>query len=305
MALKICYNATLFVTLKTFLTKQSEVLISKGWDVTWICGSEPPNRENVPSNVRLIIIPIKRGNDFFGAPRTIWLLFKHYMRERYDIVQYSTPNTSLYASIAARLARIHIRIYAQWGIRYVGFNGYNRLLYKGLEKIACMNSTIIEPDSQSNLKFAVEEKLYTATKGRVIWNGSACGVDLKKFDIKKKDFWRKTLREKLGYKENNIVIGFVGSIRRDKGCNELLEACKKLLTQVQDYRLLIVGGKDYYSTILPELVVWMENSHRVSIIPPTDDIPQYMACMDILSLPSYREGFGMVIVEAEAMGVPE
>jgi|ERR1035437_1533849 glycosyltransferase involved in cell wall biosynthesis len=304
MALKICFNTTIFITLKTFLTRQSEFLISQGWDVTWICGNEPPDKESIPSKVKLIVIPMKRGNDFFGAPRTIWLLYKHYKKEKYNIVQYSTPNASLYASIASRLAGIRIRVYGQWGIRYIAFDGFSRLVYKQFEKIACRNSTIIEPDSKSNLNFSVEEGLYLVTKGRVIWNGSSCGVDLKKFDIEKKINWRKAKREKLGYKENDIVIGFVGSIAREKGLNELLEACQILFTQKQDYRLLIVGYKESYHTIFSELREWLENSPRVSVLPPTNEIAQYMACMDILSLPSYREGFGMVVVEAEAMGIP-
>ncbi len=304
MALKICFNTTIFITLKTFLTKQSEYLVSQGWDVTWICGNEPPDKESVPTKVKLIVIPMKRGNDFFGAPRTVWLLFKHYKTEKYDIVQYSTPNASLYASIASRLAGIRIRVYGQWGIRYVAFGGFPRILYKQFEKMTCRNSTIIEPDSKSNLYFSGEERLYPVTKGRVIWNGSACGVDLKRFDIQKKDNWRRATRETLGYVENDIVIGFVGSIAKEKGLNELLKACQIIFSQKGNYRLLMVGYKESYHTIRPELREWLENSPWVTVLPPSNEIAQYMASMDIFSLPSYREGFGMVVVEAEAMGIP-
>jgi glycosyltransferase involved in cell wall biosynthesis len=101
-----------------------------------------------------------------------------------------------------------------------------------------------------------------------------------------------------------LVIGYVGSIRRDKGCNELIAACRSFFYDMPEARLLLVGDKYFFDTINKELRDWVASSAQVIHIPPNSEIPQYMACMDIFSLPSYREGFGLVIAEAEAMGVP-
>jgi glycosyltransferase involved in cell wall biosynthesis len=224
--------------------------------------------------------------------------------ERFGLVQYSTPNASFCASTAAWLARVPVRIYAQWGIRYVGFSGLARVLFKCLERWCCRCSTVVEPDSASNLEFSIKEGLYPRGKGRVIWNGSASGVNFGRFDIGKRDGWRSKYRSRIGLDSGHMVIGFVGSIRRDKGCNELVAACRNLFADAPEARLLLVGDKEYFGTIDRDLRDWVDNSGKVICVPPNNEIPQYLSCMDILSLPSYREGFGLVVVEAEAMGLP-
>lgn len=301
---RICFVSTLPVTLKAFLHSQAGYLINRGWEVTWVCAETLNFHQELPEGVRYIPLPFKRGIDLFGVPRAILTLYRLFKHERFDIVQYSTPNAAFYASTAAWFADIPVRLYAQWGIRYVGFEGISRQLFKLLERWCCYCSTIVEPDSFSNLEFSVRERLYARNKGRVIWNGSACGVNLDRFDIAYKTQWHTEYRQKAGLSPDNLVIGFVGSIRRDKGCNELIAACRSLFIDMPEARLLLIGDKHFYDTIERDLRDWIELSSQVIHIPPNNEIPQFMACMDIFVLPSYREGFGTVIVEAEAMGVP-
>ena len=301
---RICFVTTLPVTLNAFVRPQAEFLVHNGWDVTWICAEDSSFYHEVPEGVNYIPLPFKRGVDLFGVPRAIFTLYKLFKHECFDIVQYSTPNAAFYSSTAAWLARVPVRLYAQWGIRYVGFEGLPRQFFKLLERWCCHASTIIEPDSLSNLEFSIQEGLYPRNKGMVLWNGSASVVNLESLDITKKDVWRTEYRKKLGLEPHIFVIGFVGSIRRDKGCNELISACRSFFNNMPEARLMLVGDKHFYSTIDQDLLDWVASSSQVIHIPPNSEIPQYMACMDIFSLPSYREGFGLVIVEAEAMGVP-
>ncbi len=301
---RICFVTTLPVTLKAFVYPQAEYLLQNGWDVTWICAEDPNFHDEIPIGVHYVSLPFKRGIDFFGIPRAIFKLYRLFNRECFDIVQYSTPNAAFYASTAAWLAGVKVRLYAQWGIRYVGFHGVPRKLFKILERWCCRFSTIIEPDSLSNLEVSVKEGLYPRNKGRVIWNGSACGVNLERFDINRKNEWRNEYRKKINLEPHHLVIGFVGSIRRDKGCNELISACRSFFGDMPDTRLLLVGDKHFCETIDRDLRDWVASFPQVIHIPPNNEIPQYLACMDIFTLPSYREGFGMVVVEAEAMGVP-
>jgi glycosyltransferase involved in cell wall biosynthesis len=301
---RICFVTTLPVTLKAFVRPQTEYLILNGWDVTWICAEDSNFHHELPDGVKYIPLPFKRGIDLLGVPRAIFLLYRVFKRERFDIVQYSTPNAAFYSSTAAWLASVPVRLYAQWGIRYVGLDGGKRKFFKLLERWCCRCSTEIQPDSFSNLEFSIQEGLYSANKGNVIWNGSACGVDLRRFDISQRDVWRAEYRKKTGLEKHHLVIGFVGSVRRDKGCNELIAACASFFSDMPEVRLMLVGDKHFYDTIDYKLRDWASSSPQVLHIPPNSEIPQYMSCMDIFSLPSYREGFGSVIVEAEAMGVP-
>ena len=299
---RICFVTTLHATLHAFVRPQTECLLDHGWEVTWVCASA--NGTPVPVGTSHVVMPFKRGIDPFGIPRAILALYRLFRRERFDIVQYSTPNAAFYASTAAWLARVPVRLYAQWGIRYVGFQGGARSLFKLLEGWCCCCSTLIEPDSQSNLEFSIQEGLYPREKGRVIWNGSASGVDLNRFDVTQKGAWRAAFRKNLGLDESHLVIGFVGSIRRDKGCNELIAACRQLFGNFPNARLLLVGDKQFYDTIDGDLRGWVKTSGQVIHVPANQEIPQYLASMDVFSLPSYREGFGTVIIEAEAMGLP-
>lgn len=300
----ICFITTLPCTLKAFVQPQAEYLLKNGWDVTWVCAEDLTFYEQVPMGVRYIPLKLKRGMDYFGVPRAMYELYCLFNKEQFDIVQYSTPNAAFYAGTAAWVARVPVRLYAQWGIRYVGFEGIRRKIFKLLERWCCRCSSVIEPDSYSNLEFSVQERLYSRSKARVIWNGSACGVNIQRFDITKKDEWRAEYRGKLGLDSSHLVVGFVGSIREDKGCNELIGACRSFFAEMTAARLLLVGEKQFYDSIMADLRDWVASSPQVIHVPPNSEIPQYMSCMDVFSLPSYREGFGTVIVEAEAMGVP-
>jgi len=301
---RICFVATLPVTINAFVLPQAKYLELNGWDVTLICAEDKNISKVVPSGVRYIPMQFKRGIDIYGTPRAIFDLYRLFMREQFDIVQYTTPNAAFYASTSAWLARIPVRLYDLGGIRYEGYEGITRQFFKLLERWCCRCSTIIEPVSISSLEYSIQEGIFSRDKARIIWNGSACGVNVERFDIAKKEAWRAEYRNKVGIEPHHLVIGFVGSIRRDKGCNELIAASRNILSEMPDARLLLVGDKYFYGSIDMDLRDWIDSTNQVICIPPNSEIPQYMACMDILSLPSYREGFGLVIVEAEAMGVP-
>jgi glycosyltransferase involved in cell wall biosynthesis len=101
-----------------------------------------------------------------------------------------------------------------------------------------------------------------------------------------------------------FVMGFIGALRRDKGTNELIRAFRELTKTHANVWLFLVGDKEVYETVEPELRVWADLSPRVVYRPPTVEVPKFLSAMDLFVFPSYREGFGSVVIEAEAMGVP-
>lgn len=304
MPKKICFITTIPSTLEAFVYPLAEHLAAHtDWDVTFITGMDEPYARPLPPGVRSLFVHMHRGMRL-GLIRSVWELFSVFRRERFDLVQYSTPNAAFCASLAAWLARVPVRLYCQWGIVYVGFSGLKRRIFKTLEKTVCLLSTRIEPDSFGNLRFSRSEGLYPESKSSVVWNGSACGVDLNKFDLSQRPRWRKELRGQLSIPENAPVFGFVGRITGDKGINELFIAFRRIIQVLPDARLMLVGGMEKTGSIDSALYDWARQEPWVLFCGSTNVVEQYLSAMDIFVLPSYREGFGAVVVEAEAMGLP-
>lgn len=300
---RICFVTTISATIKAFLIELSEYLVGeRGYDVTFICSPDESLKKYTNSHIHYIPVAIKRGVGLDGL-KVIHQLTKIFKSGSFDIVQYSTPNAALYASIAAKRAGIKNRLYCQWGIRYMGFSGIGRYIMKIIEKITCSNSTIIECESLSLMKFSLSENLYTRDKSSVIWNGSACGVNLAKFQIENRNTWREEFREKLNIPKSSMVFGYAGRITRDKGINELFRAFKAILDKY-DTRLLMVGEFDNAETIDPELRKWAKENPKIIFTGWTSEVAKYYCAMDVFLSLSYREGFGLVVIEAAAMGIP-
>lgn len=298
---KICFISTIPITLNAFVLKAAEYIHENtDWDISFICDYDEKFEKSLPEYIHYIPVPMKRGISIAGV-KAMLEMKKIFKREKFDLIQYSTPNASLYASMAGRLAHVPVRLYCQWGMAFVGFQGLKRKIFQMEEKYVCHLSTHIEPDSNSNLRFAHEIGLYSKSKGSVIWNGSACGVNLTKFDISNKEEYRKDIREQLDIPEDAFVYGFVGRITRDKGVNELLEAYKAIN---YDSYLIMAGPSEVDETINQELYTWASKNEKIKFTGYTTVVEQYLSAMDCYILPSYREGFGMGVVEAEAMGVP-
>lgn len=303
---RICFVTTTASAMQLFIKPFIRYILenSKEYEITCIC-EENINLENsLPADVNYSPIQIKRGISISGVS-TIFKLYKLFKKNEFDLVQYTEPNAAMYASISAWMAHVPVRLYAQWGMVFVGFRGVKRLVFKSIERVICRLSTWIEPDSKGNLDFCHDNKIYPLSKGSVIWNGSASGVNLNIFKISNKDNWREKIRKEIYHLPSDAVVyGFVGRVTGDKGINELFRAFKKILEEWSNAYLLLVGQIEKEDSLDSELLDWAKNNNNVIIAGYQTNVEEYLASMDIFILPSYREGFGSVIIEAEAMGLP-
>ncbi len=231
-------------------------------------------------------------------------LYRFFKKEKFDLVQYSTPNASMYAAIAARMTHVPVRLYCQWGMVYVTMKGLKRTVFESIERLVCRFSTHVQPDSKGNLDFCRSNGLYDESKSCVIWNGSAKGLNLDAYDISQKETYAREIKQKYGIPDNEPVVGFVGRLGREKGCNELLMAFRNVRSEFPNARLLFVGPIEKKETMDPELLAYFETCDAVIKTDRVNHVEKYTSAMDVFVLPSYREGFGMGVVEASAMGVP-
>lgn len=300
---KVCYITTVSKSLESFVLNTAIYLHDvAGWDISFICNDDEDFKNKIPDYIHYYPVSMKRGISLSGI-KAMFKMVGIFRKRKFDLIQFSTPNASLYASMAGIIAGIPIRLYCQWGMAYVGFTGIKRVVFKIIEKFICRLSTWIEPDSYSNLDFAHKEKLYSINKGSVIWTGSACGINLDKFNYMNKDKYRIDIRKKLNIPSDAFVFGFVGRITRDKGINELFEASRETIENNNAY-LLLVGNEEIDGNINKELHNWSKKNTKVIYCGVIHNVEQYLSAMDCCILPSYREGFGMSVIEAEAMGVP-
>ena len=303
---RICIVTTKPGTLRAFVLPTAQRLYKCfGYDITLIASYDEAFEKSLPEYIHYVPVNMKRGVSLSGIG-AISKLRKIFKEQKFDLIQYSTPNAAFYASIASKQAKAPIRLYAQWGIRYVGLSGISRKIFKKLEKISCDNSTHVRSVSPMNMEFGISEGLYKREKVKVLGRGGTIGVSALDYDISKKAEWRKAVREQYGIGENEFLYGFVGRFSNDKGCRELLLAFKEVLKEKPDARLMIIGANEAKSESLIELVEWAKTCKNIIMTGRIEKakIKEYFSALDLLVHPTYREGFGMVIQEAGALSVP-
>lgn len=301
---KICFIATTSITMNAFIIDVAKYLYRSGdYEVTLICPYDEEFIKKIPDYLEFIPVAMHRGASITGIKSTLDL-YRIFRKRKFDIIQYTAPNASLYSALAGFASRIPVRLYCQWGIIYVGKKGLSRWFYKMIERVTCNLSTWIEPDSNSNLEFSRKEGLYDESKSSVVSNGSAKGVNLKTYNYDMKAQWNQEIRQAHNISADDFVVGFVGRVTRDKGINELIQAYKETFGQSNQHKLLLVGSIEDPERLNQELFNWSKRDENVIYAGATDHPEKYYASFDVFVLPSYREGFGSVVIEAEAMGVP-
>ena len=298
---KICYVVTIPTTIRAFFIPQLKYLAEHGYDITVVCGQDDKLQQDLGDNICYTPVDMPRGFSLFGSLKAIKLLYNVMKSNRFDLVQYSTPNAALYTSIASKLAGVKVRNYHLMGFRYLGASGIGQKILKGIEQISCKLSTSIECVSESNLRFGIQEGIFEEKKATVVWHGSTGGVDLRRFDYAKRYIWRNEVRSQLGLADDDFVFGFVGRITKDKGVNEILEA---FLGSQAGAKLLLVGAEEGLNTLDQQLLQKAKSHPDIVFQGPVTDVERYFAAIHVLLLPSYREGFGNVVIEAAAMGTP-
>lgn len=304
---KLCIMTTVPGTIQAFVGPvQIEYLQQNGFDVTVLTSSKDPCGLplSVPKGVAYEVVPMTRTITPWQDIKALIKVYLILKKGRFDIIQYATPKASLLGSIAGWMAGIPVRLYLMWGLYYITQNGFKRTIFKTIEKIVCRLSTVIAPDSKGNCKLAVQEGLCKADKISVVGHGSANGVDTIRFDPDHLTQTGKNIRANLNIPEKATVLGCVAPIVRDKGINELIEAFTRIAQLYPDVYLLYVGQVSEKDPVKDSTLRTMDNHKKIIHLGWQTEPEKYMAAMDIFVLPTYREGFGAVNVEASAMRLP-
>ncbi|MCP3940412.1 MAG: glycosyltransferase family 4 protein [Desulfobacteraceae bacterium] len=296
---KICIVVATPMTAHVFL-KDQILGLSNDFEVTVAANfSENPGYMINWDKVRTVDIPIARPIKPAKDLKALFKLFLFFRKNRFYAVHSITPKAGLLCMIAGFLARIPIRIHTFTGQVWVTRKGIVRRLLKNIDRFFASFATHVYTDSPSQLDFLVENKVISFDKIKVLGDGSISGVDLKRFQP---DFLcRQQIRDSFGFTEECVVILFLGRMNPDKGIVDLVRAFKKINNN--NVHLLMVGPDDG-CTHAQLLEIAGPCSSRIHFRDYTSEPEKIMGAADIFCLPSYREGFGSVVIEAAACGIP-
>lgn len=246
-------------------------------------------------------INIKRDISILDDIKSLISFIKIFKREKPNFIHCNTPKASFIGLLAGYLCNVPNRLYFVHGLRYHGSNGIKRKFLMLMERLSCFFATNIIAVSNS-VKNSMKNEL-KVDNVKVVGFGSSNGIDTTKF--KKNKYNIKSIRKELGIQEVDFVYGFVGRLVGDKGINELVEAFVKLDKTYVNIKLLLVGPFENELDPLKETTKKVINDNQNIILAGYQkDVKPYLAIMNLFVFPSYREGFGIVLMEAAAMQLP-
>mgnify|MGYP006178023457 CR=1 FL=1 len=270
--------------------------LSKKYNVFVCCNDVDKLEKLTPSNVTLVRINFKRGlrlyNDIIVFLITLFFFFK----ERPNLSISFTPKVGFIVAVVSFLTRTPNRLHWFTGQIWVNKKGFIKIFYKLIDKLIfslCHNVLI---DSFSQRNFLIKKKIVTIDKAFVLHKGSVGGVNTVKFRFNKKK--RFNLREKFLISRNTFVFLYLGRINKDKGVTELVKAFNKI-EKDNDVLLIVVGPIED-----KKLIHLLKSNKKVLYFNFTTKPQDWFSLADILCIPSHREGFGTVVIEAASCGTP-
>lgn len=275
-----------------FLSGMATHLAEQGWDVH-VAASAGPNLQALSSRPGITVHPLEAARS--ASPlRDLGALVAWYRLVRSirpDVTSVATPKAGLLGGLAARLARVPVRIYQVWGLRYETTTGAPRALLRRLERLSMACATTVVSVSNSVRDELVGDDLIDAGDVVVLGAGSSHGVDTVRFAPVERPV------------TPEFTLGFVGRLNPDKGLDTLVETVEALDRRGHTGRLLVVGSADgaHLDTVLPRL---RSTSWTLEQTGHADDVAPHLARIDVLCLPTKREGFPNVVLEAAAAGIP-
>jgi len=261
---------------------------------------------SISEGIRVIPIELTRQITPFKDLMSVWQLYKVLKKEKPFIVHSHTPKAGTIGMLAAFLAGVPHRLHTIAGMPLLEATGLRRLLLDIVEKITYRCATGIYPNSFGLQDIIIQKGYTTKSKVKVIGNGSSNGIDTNHFDpANYSESEKKELRESLGINESDLVYLFVGRLVKDKGINELIEVFEKLNKEYPKTTLVLVGPYEKgLDPLLPKTEEIIHNHPNIIFIGWRNDVRPYFSISDVLTFPSYREGFPNVVMQSGSMGLP-
>jgi len=277
-------------------------LLRNVYSVSAVCGgvSSIPIAKLV-QNISYVDISIERKIAPLKDLVSIFRLIQFFRSHQFTLVQSITPKAGLLSMLSAWICRVPIRVHVFTGQVWATRSGFSRWYLKSFDRLIAMLATSLLADSLSQKKFLVAEGIASSQDIQVLADGSICGVDTLRFSPN--EGAKKKIRSQLGISENAIVVLFIGRLKKDKGVLDLARAFGGLQSEINNLYAVFVGPDEEN---LVEQISELASSRgdKLRLVGSVNNPEDFFAAADFLCLPSYREGFGLVTIEAAAVGIP-
>ena len=289
---RICYVVSSEMTVRAFLAGHIRAAAER-YDLSVIANT--PRALEVPA--KTIPVAIERRISPLADLRALSKLRAIFRRERFDLVHSMTPKAGLLAALAGASAGVPARLHTFTGQVWATRGGFGRAFLKGFDRLTAGCATRVLADSTSQRDFLIREGVVSAGKSAVLCKGSVNGVDSARF--KPDADARARVRARESIPPQAVLFLYVGRLARDKG---LLDLARAFAGSEGAWLLMVGPDEDGIGEALREACG--PAAARLRILGSTDRPEEFMAAADVFVLPSYREGFGNVVLEANAAGVP-
>lgn len=291
-------------SLRNLLKGQLRFMSENGYEVIGV-SSAGEALEDVKKNeeVKTVAIKMTRKITLFKDLKSLFQLIRLFRKEKPQIVHTHTPKAGLLGMIAAKIAGVPFRLHTVAGMPLTVATGIKRKLLNQMERLTYACATKVYPNSYGLEKIILEEKFSSPKKLKVIGKGSSNGIDTSQFNPELvSDETKKQLRTELGIKEDDFIFLFVGRIVKDKGINELVQAFGNIQKKYPASHLVLVGSFErHLDPLKTETENVIDNHSNIHAVGYKTNVIDYFAMADVLTFPSYREGFPNVVMQAAAM----
>ena len=250
--------------------------------------------------IEAVPIPMRRAIAPLADLVSLVRLWRVLGRFRPEVAEFSTPKAGLLGLLAAWARGVPHRVYLLRGLKLETSWGVKRRVLLAAERLAAACAHVVLCNSGSLRARALALGIAPERKLVLLGEGSSHGVDTARFSPGPTD-----VRQRLGLERSARVIGFVGRLTRDKGVPELMEAFAAVRAAEPSACLLMVGWFDDAEDALdPALRARIAAHPGICLTGFVSETAAYYRAMEVMVLPTRREGFPNAVLEAGASGVP-
>ena len=278
-------------------------LRESGFEISVICGDRGYGEKLEECGLQVVHIPFAREIEPWTDLRCARALLQTLRRGGFDIVHSHNPKGTLLGPPIGQIARLPVVVHTVYGFLFnENSSGLHQLLAKAAERWCARWSDHLLFQCREDYEYAQTHNY--KEKERLHLLGS--GIDERRFDRDRYPQARLEKRRELGLAPDDLVVGMVGRLVREKGWEEFYQMAGRIAAQFEQVRFLavVITEEDQSDALDPQQLMAANGvTDRCLMLEQRQDMPELYLCMDLAVLPSHREGIPRALLEAGAMGV--